>query len=133
MNEIELEELRQDLLDLGRRLGGNSSGIVAEAMRGVGGDLSGSLSNTPLHLADLGTDTFEHEITVGLLENSANILEQIREALERMNEGTYGICQECGKPIATKRLRALPYTPHCVRCAREVQAEEEARLGPRRY
>jgi RNA polymerase-binding transcription factor DksA len=131
MSRTELEEYRQDLIAQGRRLGLSSAGIAAEALRGVGGMASGSLSNTPLHLADLGTDTYEHEISVGLLENSAVMLEQIRSALDRIRDGTYGKCQECGKDIPAKRLHALPYTPHCLKCAEQVQSDEDGRL--RRY
>jgi len=127
MTGTELEHHRETLVALGRRLGTNSEGIAAEALRGVGGDPSGSLSNTPLHLADLGTDTFEHEISVGLLENSYSLLEMTRGALQRIADGTYGVCQECGKKIPEKRLRALPYTPHCVSCAQMLQAEEADR------
>ncbi len=132
MSKTELEEYRQNLVALGRRLGGNS-GVAEEALRGVGGTASGGLSNTPLHLADLGTDTWENEISLGLLENSAQIMEQTRDALDRITEGTYGVCQECGKEIAAKRLTALPYTPYCVKCARKIQDEEENRFGPRRF
>lgn len=125
MTGTELEHHRENLVALGRRLGTNSAGIAAEALRGVGGDPSGSLSNTPLHLADLGTDTFEHDISVGLLENTFNMLEMTRSALRRITDGTYGVCQECGKEIPAKRLRAVPYTPHCVSCAREIQSEDD--------
>lgn len=133
MKRAELDDYRQSLVDLSRRLGGSSAGIAAEALRGVGGGASGSLSNTPLHLADLGTDTFENEISLGLLENSAQIMEQTRDALHRIEDGTFGICQECGKPIAAKRLKALPYTPHCVKCAQIIQNEEGGRMGPRGF
>ncbi len=132
MTSAELEEYRLNLLVLAGQLG-ISSGLAAEVLRGVGGGHGGSLSNTPLHLADLGTDTFEHEISVGLLENSAQILEQTRDALRRIPEGTYGKCQECGKEIAPKRLRAVPYTPYCLNCARQIQAEEELRTARNHY
>jgi DnaK suppressor protein len=131
MTKTELEGYRQSLLTLGRRLGGDFAAVAGEAFRTSGGEASGSLSNAPLHLADLGTDNFEQELTVSLLENAGQALEQIRAALERLAEGTYGRCQECGKTIPRLRLQALPYTPHCVECARKSQAAGAEWQGPK--
>jgi RNA polymerase-binding transcription factor DksA len=130
MTKMELEGYRQSLLVLGKRLGGDISGVAREALRRSGGEASGSLSNAPLHLADLGTDNFEQELAVSLVENSVQTLDQIAAALGRIDEGTYGRCQECGRQIPAKRLQALPYTPHCVDCARRIQAEEAEWQGP---
>ena len=123
MTQAELDGYRQKLLALGRRLKGDVSGLMDEALRQVGGEASGNLSNTPLHLADLGTDTFEQEINLSLLENEEQQLEEVAAALDRIGQGTYGRCQECGGEIPAARLDALPYTPHCVDCARKLQAE----------
>jgi RNA polymerase-binding transcription factor DksA len=129
MTQTELEEYRQSLLALGKRLGGDFAGIAGEAFRTSGGEASGSLSNAPLHLADLGTDNFEQEMAVSLLENAGQNLEQIHDALNRIAEGTYGRCLECGKAIPRQRLQALPFTPYCVDDARKIQAGEESQ-GP---
>jgi len=122
MNKVQLETYRQKLLTLGKRLQGNVESIQNEAFRKTGGEASGSLSNAPLHLADLGSDSFEQEMSLGVLENEEQMLEQIAEALTRIEQGTFGRCQECGQEIGTERLQALPYTPHCIDCARKVQA-----------
>ena len=127
MNQAELESYRRKLLELGRRLKGDVSGLESEALRTTGGEASGNLSNTPLHLADLGTDTYEEEIALDLLQNEEQLLEEIAAALDRIERGTFGRCEECGKEIPRERLNALPYTRHCVACARKVQGE----AGPR--
>jgi DnaK suppressor protein len=81
--------------------------------------LDGEADHTamPIHMADLGSDNFEQEFTLSLMENEEDTLVAIEAALERIEEGTYGQCDECGVKIPKTRLNALPYTPHCVRCA----------------
>jgi len=121
MTKAELETYREALLTLRQRLSGDVSHLTDEALRARGGEASGSLSNAPLHLADLGTDNFEQEFTLGLLQNQEQTLDEIGEALERIHQGTYGLCEECEASIPKARLQALPYTRHCVACARKLQ------------
>jgi RNA polymerase-binding protein DksA len=122
MNQADLEHYRNSLLALRRRLSGDVSHLADEALRARGGEASGSLSNAPLHPADLGTDNFEQEFTFNLLQNQEQTLEEIADALERIQQGTFGHCEECGGPIPQGRLQALPYTRHCVACARKLQS-----------
>lgn len=75
------------------------------------------LSNAPTHLADAGTDSFEIENTLGLMDSERRLLEQIDEALQRIEDGTYGICEGHGGLIPAKRLEAIPWTKYCVQCA----------------
>ena len=117
MTKTELEKYRQQLLSLGKRLKGDLGGLQGEALRSVGGEASGNLSNAPVHMADLGSDTFEQEVTMNLLENDERTLEAIAAALQRIDAGTFGRCEECGKEIARERLQAVPYTPWCMTCA----------------
>jgi DnaK suppressor protein len=124
MSKSELNRYRQRLLTMGKRIQGDFSAVAGDALRRTGGEAAGNLSNAPFHLADLSNDTMEHEVAVGLLENQGQILEQISAALERIGAGVYGQCQECGKQIPDERLDAIPYTPHCVRCAAEMQAQQ---------
>lgn len=121
MTKTDLESYRRSLLALRTRLKGNFSHLSEEALRTAGGESSGSLSNTPIHMADLGTDNFEQEFTLSLLQNEGQVLEEIGEALKRIDAGTYGKCEECQAAIPKARLQALPYTRHCVKCARKVQ------------
>jgi RNA polymerase-binding transcription factor DksA len=121
MTKAELETHREALLALRSRLTGDVSHLADEALRARGGEASGSLSNAPLHMADLGTDNFEQEFTLSLLQNQEQALKEIGEALERIRQGSYGRCEECGGAIPKARLQALPYTRHCVGCARKLQ------------
>jgi DnaK suppressor protein len=121
MTKAELETYRERLLALRNRLSGDVSHLDDEALRARGGEASGSLSNAPLHMADLGTDNFEQEFTLSLLQNQEQALGEITEALERVRQGNFGRCEECEGAIPKGRLQALPYTRHCVACARKLQ------------
>lgn len=121
MTKTERETYRETLLTLRSRLKGDVTHLADEALRARGGEASGSLSNAPLHMADLGTDNFEQEFTLNLLQNQEQALTEIDEALERIKQGSFGLCEECQEPIPKARLQALPYTRHCVACARKLQ------------
>ena len=121
MTKAELETYRQQLLDLGKGLKGKVSDLEHEAFRKTGGEASGNLSNTPMHMADLASDNFEQEVAISLLETEEQTLEEIAAALQRIDNGTFGCCEECRKEISKERLRAVPYTRHCIDCARKAQ------------
>src|SRR5262249_30321208 len=86
---------------------------------------SGNLSHVPIRVADLGSDSFEQEFTLGLLENDEQKLKEIDAALERIEQWRFGRCEECGKVISKERLEALPYARHCIECARKYIARQK--------
>lgn len=71
--------------------------------------------------ADSGTFTFERERDLSLAENLKDLIEQIERAVDRIDDGTYGICERCGRPIEKARIKALPYARLCIK---DKQAEE---------
>lgn len=71
------------------------------------------------HLADTATETYDRELDYTLEENSEHVLADIDAALKRITEGTYGICTNCGEPIALDRLEALPWATLCIDCKRD--------------
>jgi DnaK suppressor protein len=73
---------------------------------------------TDNHLAETATVTLDREIDYTLEENSENVLSSIESALERIDEGTYGTCVNCGNPIHEDRLAAIPWATHCIGCKR---------------
>jgi len=109
----ELNEFRQMLMDKRKQLMGDVGTLQSEAMRGSRQDSAGDLSSMPVHMADLGTDNYELEFTLGLLEGGREMLNEIDEALERVRNGTYGMCAATGKPIGKQRLRAKPWAKYC--------------------
>jgi DnaK suppressor protein len=81
----------------------------------------GNLSNMPLHMADVGSDNYEQEFTLGLVESERALLREIDEALLRIKNRTYGVCLERGIPIAKPRLDAKPWAKYCIEVAREKE------------
>ena len=78
------------------------------------------------HLADLGTDTFEQSADLGLAEQISRMIADIDRALDRIEEGTYGVCQGCGKAISIERLEAIPSASRCAQCQSAVERGQEA-------
>jgi RNA polymerase-binding transcription factor len=81
-------------------------------------DLSGDVGLDD-ESADAGTATFEREKDLSIEQNVRDLLQKIDRALKRIDEGTYGICERCGKPIEKARIKALPYVDLCIKDARE--------------
>jgi RNA polymerase-binding transcription factor DksA len=123
MTDAEIQFYRQRLLAFTKRLGSDVSALKTEALQPLGGETSGGLSNLPVHLADMGTDNFEEEVTLTLLENAGHILTEINDALDRIEKGTFGRCEECGKEIPRERLNAVPYARYCVQDAQKLQEQ----------
>jgi len=72
------------------------------------------LSRLPIHMADMGTDNYDQEFTLGLMDGERELIMEIEEALRRIEDNTYGICQGNGEPIPKARLRAIPWARYCV-------------------
>jgi len=82
---------------------------------------SSDLSNMPFHMADLGTDNYEQDFTLGLMDGERKVLVEIIDALARIDDGTYGICQGGDEPIPKERLKAMPWARYCVACAGKLE------------
>lgn len=114
----ELVEFKQILLDKRRELVEDMVNLEGDAKRsgGEGGSLSGTM---PIHMADLGTDTWEQEFTLNLIEKERGIVREIDEALDRIEKKTYGTCLATGRPISKARLRVKPWAKFCIEYARK--------------
>ena len=110
----DLKYYRRALLSLRARLRGNVTQLTSEALRDQDTADQGNLSTLPVHMADLGTDAFEQEFTLTLLQNEEGAVKLIDTALSRIDSGTFGTCDDCTSSIPKTRLKAIPYTPHCV-------------------
>ncbi len=82
------------------------------------------------HPADLGSETFEREKDLALWNNAHEILQRINEALEHMDKGIYGICEDCGREIDLERLEAIPYTTLCIHCQHQEEDNHQSRERP---
>ena len=117
MNKTEAKAFKEMLLVLRARVRGDFNAMADHALKRTRTESSGDLSSMPIHMADLGTDNYEQEFTLSLMHNDERALEQIEGALERIEEGNYGICANCQTKIPKTRLKAIPYTAYCVKCA----------------
>jgi len=117
----ELNEFRDILIAKRRALIGDMNGIQAEAFRINRQEGTSDLSNMPTHPADIGTDNYEQEFTLGLLESERAMLMEINEALDRIEDRTYGVCLGTGKPISKARLRARPWAKYSIEYARMLE------------
>ncbi len=115
-----LEEMRS-------RLRGDVSTMADAALRKTRSEASGDLSSMPIHMADIGTDAFEQEFTLSLMATEEETLELVEQALAKIRDRKYGVCDECGGVIAKKRLEAIPFAPRCIRCAEKLENASSTR------
>ena len=128
LSAADLARFKELLLRKRREIRGNVSEIEGEALRKSRLDASGDLSSMPIHMADLGTDNFEQEFSLELMDSERRLLEEIEAALIRLQTGTYGICEGTGKPIPKARLEAQPWARYSVEYAKMVE-EGRAKEG----
>ena len=111
---------KERLVALRARLRGDVSAMADVALRKSG--MQGSEGSAmPIHMAELGSDNFEQEFTLSLLATEEDTLAAIDQALQRIEESTYGQCVECAGAIPKTRLNAIPFTPVCVHCAAKLE------------
>jgi DnaK suppressor protein len=118
VSAIDTDRFRETLLEERRR--------VEAALQNLHDENSGTLSEDAgeetaydNHLADTATETYDRELDYTLEENSEHVLAEIDAALERIENGTYGTCTNCGEQIPQERLEALPWATLCIECQRD--------------
>lgn len=123
MNKADLSKYKNALLRLQSRLRGDVHQLTTKALSAA---KDGGSGGNPTHLADAGTDSWERDASLQFAQNDRETLVEIAEALERIEDGTFGICQDCveiGRPpskcgIAKSRLNAIPFALNCIDCKR---------------
>jgi len=116
LTKQELGELRVRLEEERTQLEAQLTTIVEESFAASQSDMSGDVGLDD-ESADAGTATFEREKDLSIENNVRDLLQKIERALRRMDEGSYGICDICGKPIEKARVKALPYVDLCIKDA----------------
>ena len=120
----DLETFRQLLMEKRRQLVGDVGSMESEALDKSRTTATGDLSMMPIHMADIGTDNYEQDFTISLIEGERDQLKEIDAALQRIKEGTYGICMATHKPISKARLKAKPWARFCVAYKRKQEASQ---------
>jgi DnaK suppressor protein len=123
-NSMSAKDLKyfKELLMLKRsELLGNVSYMEKDALHEDRSDLS----NMPIHMADMGTDSYEQEFTLELMDSERRIITEIDEALTRIDNGTFGVCEYNGEMIPRPRLEAIPWAKYCVACASIIEKKNQ--------
>ena len=126
MKKTELVEFKEILESLQARLRGDVTRLTSEAL-GADRQDGGGESKSPTHMAELGSEAFEQDFALSLVVNEQETLAEIVIALQKIKDGSFGLCEGCvreEKPAAQasipkERLRAIPYARFCVQCARK--------------
>lgn len=112
--------LKNKLLVMRARLKGDVKTMTSIALN-VDRESHNDHGTMPIHMAERGSENFEQEFTLSLMESESELLSQVDDALERIEQSTYGNCEDCEKAIPKARLNAIPYTHLCVKCASEAE------------
>ena len=112
----ELRKYMELLVKERGKVGGDLSHIAENTLNKSQRDASGDLSGYSYHMADMASDDYERDFSLGRATDEQKLLYLIDEAMKRVEDGSYGKCLQCSKAIAKKRLQALPYTELCIDC-----------------
>ena len=123
MKKADMKVYKERLLQLRARMRGDVHAMADAALNKTRSEASGDLSFMPIHMADVGSDNYEQEFTLSLMQTEEGVLGRVESALERIEDGLYGTCEECEGRIPKTRLNAIPYTQYCVKCASKIEGQ----------
>ena len=126
MNKKNLEYFKKLILKKREELYNELGYLEDASMSSTTKDQSGDLSSYSFHMADQGTDTMEREMAFNFASREGRYLYHLNEALERIEDGAYGICRTCNGEISKKRLEAVPHATQCIKCK---NSEEKKQRG----
>ena len=124
LNKDQIKQLRQLLITERAKLAEEIKQIARDASTSPR-DASGDLSAYTVHLADMAADTYDRELSMNIASSEQEMLYQIDDALKRLDDGSYGVCQQCNHPIAMSRLKAVPYASMCIECQRSKEKKSK--------
>lgn len=121
LTKAELQHFRALLIEKLKEIVGNVNHIELESLKKSRMDASGDLSSMPIHMADVGSDNYEQEFALGLMDSERKIVIEIQAALQRIENNSYGICEGTFEPIPKPRLEGIPWTRYCVQYAEMLE------------
>ncbi|MEM7229444.1 MAG: TraR/DksA C4-type zinc finger protein [Planctomycetota bacterium] len=113
----QLRHYKERLLLKRREIVGDLDAMETQALRSGGGNLS----TMPIHMADIGSDTYDQDFMLGMAESERKVIREIDDALKRIMNKTYGVCQMTGEAIPIARLDAKPWAKYTVEAARKLE------------
>ena len=123
MTKPELKKYKELLLKEREKIGEDLSHITDNTLNKSQREASGDLSGYSYHMADVASDDYERDFSLGRATDEQKILYAIDEAMKRIGDGSYGSCTQCGKTISKKRLKALPHTELCIDCQKKDEGK----------
>lgn len=120
-NKKELGEFKKLIIKRKEETLGNINHISDDTLKKSLKDASGDISGYSYHMADVATDNYDREFSLGLASNERELLYVLEDALKRIEDGTFGICEECDAVISKTRLKAIPYARFCVKCQAKME------------
>ena len=121
MPKIDTGKYRKKLLEARESARREIEAVDRDITSGDTPEIQGGLANYDNHPADAGTQTFEKEKDLAVRESFREVIGRIDEALGKIERGTYGECDRCGREIAMGRLDAVPYAIYCVDCQDSIE------------
>ncbi len=115
-NKKELEYFKKLILKMKEKMLDDIKHISEDTLKKSQKDAAGDISGYTYHMADVATDTYDREFSLGLASNERQSLYELDEAIKKIEEGTFGICEECKSLITKTRLKVVPFTRLCVKC-----------------
>ncbi len=115
-NKKELEYFKKLILKMKEKTLDDIKHISEDTLKKSQKDAAGDISGYTYHMADVATDTYDREFSLGLASNERQSLYELDEAIKKIEEGTFGICEECKSLITKTRLKVVPFARLCVKC-----------------
>ena len=121
LNKKELAEYRKMITKRKNEILDSISRISEDTLKKSQKDASGDISGYTFHMADVATDNYDREFSLGIASNDRRFLYDLEDALKRIEDGTFGICEECKAALTKARLKALPYARLCLTCQKKKE------------
>ncbi|MCU0666784.1 MAG: TraR/DksA family transcriptional regulator [Candidatus Omnitrophica bacterium] len=121
MNKKELIEFKRLLIKVKDGVIDDINHISEDTLKKSQKEASGDISGYTYHMADVATDTYDREFSLGIASNDRKFLYELDDAMKKIDEGSYGFCESCKKTISKTRLKAVPYARLCVKCQEKLE------------
>ena len=121
MNQRDHKKLKKKLIDDRERIVKGLNSLESGTLNTSQRDASGDLSGYSFHMADVATDNFDREFNLDLASNEQKILNDIDNALRKIDDKSYGLCEGCGCKIKIERLMVVPHARMCIHCKQEEE------------
>lgn len=125
-NKKDLTVFKKLILKVKDGITSDIQNIAEETLKKTPKESSGDISGYSYHMADVATDNYDREFSMSLASNERKFLYELDDALKKIEEGTFGVCEVCKELITKTRLRAVPYARHCVKCQEKKEKNKSS-------